>query len=70
MEFTEETSTLKEKNLPIKFSTQIEQDLPTNIDSDTFLDYFGKFSPINTNVVNRFRIKKVSLIQYGLWDSW
>jgi len=53
-------STIIEKE--IKISTQEVQDLIIETESDTFLDYFGHFSPIQSNITSQFKIDKVSLI--------
>ena len=52
----------KEETPPTKLSAQIDQDLHIELDSGTFLDYFGQFSPINSDIINRFKIEKVNLI--------
>lgn len=41
---------------------QKDQELPVELYSDTFLDNFGHFSPINPSIINKFNIDKVSLI--------
>ncbi|NVM35874.1 MAG: hypothetical protein HWN81_09780 [Candidatus Lokiarchaeota archaeon] len=58
----EKVSISKEQISPIKLSVQIDQDLHIELDSGTFIDYFGQFSPISTDIINRFRIEKVNLI--------
>ena len=62
MDIIESTSISKEQMPLIKPIAQIDQDLHVELDSGTFLDYFGQFSPINTNIINRFKIEKVNLI--------
>ncbi|MFX0139476.1 MAG: hypothetical protein ACFFDN_37895 [Candidatus Hodarchaeota archaeon] len=41
---------------------QKEPEFPIEINSDTFLDYIGHFSPIHPDIINQFKIDKVSLI--------
>ena len=52
----------KQKTTPIKLNTQVEHDLYVELRSGTFLDNFGHFSSIQTDIVNRFKIEKVNLI--------
>ncbi len=54
---------LKEKILPSKTTIHPEQVLHTELISNTFLDYFGQFPPINIDITNRFIIKKDNLIK-------
>jgi len=62
IESIERTSISKEITTPIKLNTQVEHDLYVELRSGTFLDYFGQFSPINSDIINRFKIEKVNLI--------
>ncbi len=38
------------------------KDLPTKKEDENFLDFFGKFSPIHLDLINRFKIDTVSLL--------
>jgi len=52
----------KEITSQAKILPQKDQEIPIETDSDTFLDYFGQFSPIHTSISNQFKIDKVNLI--------
>lgn len=52
----------KEIALKTKILPQKDQEFPIEINSDTFLDYLGHFSPIHPETINQFKIDKVSLI--------
>ncbi|MFX0106339.1 MAG: hypothetical protein ACFE75_12740, partial [Candidatus Hodarchaeota archaeon] len=41
---------------------QKDRELPVELYSDTFLDNFGQFLPIDPNIINKFNIDKVGLI--------
>ncbi|MFX1363905.1 MAG: hypothetical protein ACFFCE_14005 [Promethearchaeota archaeon] len=60
----EEKLIFKEKTFPSTLKVPSNQDLYTDFMSNTFLDYFGQFSPINIDIINRFNIKKVNLIKF------
>ncbi len=62
IDYIEKAAISKEETLPIKLSAQTNQDLHIDLDTGTFLDYFGQFSPINIEIINRFKIEKVNLI--------
>ncbi len=52
----------KEITSQAKILPQKDQEIPIETDSDTFLDYFGQFSPIHSSISNQFKIDKVNLI--------
>ena len=62
IESIEVKSISKESVSPVKLSTEIDHDVDIELDSGTFLDCFGQFTPIHPDVRNRFRIEKVNLI--------
>lgn len=62
IESIEAKSISKKSVSPVKLSAEINHDIHIELDSGTFLDYFGYFTPIHPDVRNRFRIEKVNLI--------
>ena len=62
IESIEAKSISKESISPVKLSAEIDHDILIELDSGTFLDCFGQFTPIHPDVRNRFRIEKVNLI--------
>ncbi|MCK4478946.1 MAG: hypothetical protein KAV01_00315, partial [Candidatus Lokiarchaeota archaeon] len=62
IESIEAKSISKESVSPVKLIAEIDHDIHIELDSGTFLDYFGHFTPIHPDVRNRFRIEKVNLI--------
>ncbi|MCK4380469.1 MAG: hypothetical protein KAW51_04965, partial [Candidatus Lokiarchaeota archaeon] len=62
IESIEAKSISKKSVSPVKLSAEIDYDIHIELDSGTFLDYFGHFTPIHPDVRNRFRIEKVNLI--------
>ncbi|MFX1503762.1 MAG: hypothetical protein ACFFDH_22565 [Promethearchaeota archaeon] len=61
---SEKEKLISDKKIPpSKLIVPSNQDFYADLVSDTFLDYFGRFSPINIDLVNRFNIKKVNLIK-------
>lgn len=62
IESIEAKSISKKSVSPVKLSAEIDHDIHIELDSGTFLDYFGHFTPIHPDIRNRFRIEKVNLI--------
>ncbi|TKJ19704.1 MAG: hypothetical protein CEE43_14720 [Promethearchaeota archaeon Loki_b32] len=62
IESIEAKSISKKSVSPVKLSAEIDHDIHIELDSGTFLDYFGHFTPIHPDVRNSFRIEKVNLI--------
>ena len=62
IESIEAKSISKKSVSPVKLSAEIDHDIHIELDSGTFLDYFGHFTPIHPDVRNRFRIEKANLI--------
>ncbi len=62
IESIEAKSISKKSVSPVKLSAESDHDIHIELDSGTFLDHFGHFTPIHPDVRNRFRIEKVNLI--------
>ncbi len=62
IESIEAKSISKKSVSSVKLSAEIDHDIHIELDSGTFLDYFGHFTPIHPDIRNRFRIEKVNLI--------